>query len=173
MTASDKINTGGDGAQATHASPQPLSTGEGRDPDENHDFVDLDLTVRPYQTANKQLWSVLKYRARENRKSATYAEHMLWQAIRGNRLGHKIRRQHPIDIFIVDFVCIRKKLCIEVDGGYHLSSEQKISDDQRTFALAQKGFRVIRFSNDEVVKRLDAVLTEIKTILNSLDDTVI
>ncbi len=154
----------GFGAGDLGASPQPLSTGEG--------LVRLIVAESrlPYETGNKEIWEVLKYRARENRQSQTEAERILWQALRASKLGHKIRRQHPIDIYIVDFICVIKRVCIEVDGVYHLEPDQIQYDEQRTFILAQKGFRVVRFTNFEVESNLQEVLNKIKVLLDSLPD---
>ena len=103
--------------------------------------------------------------AKEMRKEPTKAENVLWQAIRNHKLGDKFRRQHPVDDFIVDFVCLAKKLVIEVDGGYHSTAEQKEYDEQRTMVLTKKGFQVLRFTNDEVLGDLDNVLHNIKVKL--------
>ena len=73
--------------------------------------------------------------------------------------GYRFRRQVPIGRYIVDFACIRARLIVELDGGQHTES---VSDDlERTLHLARAGFRVIRFWNDEVLQRTDAVLESI------------
>jgi very-short-patch-repair endonuclease len=163
----------GFGASELDASPQPLSRGEGLNyPADNiNDFVVCEARP-PYKTSSREMWWILKERAREHRKEQTTAENLLWQELRGSKLGQKIRRQHPVDGFIVDFICFRKSLCIEVDGGYHLDPEQMEYDQQRTFILEQKGFRVMRFTNSEVETQLVASLNKIKFLLDSLPDTV-
>ena len=103
--------------------------------------------------------------AKRMRKEPTDAEAALWELLRDKKLGDKFRRQHLIDDFIVDFVCLSKNLVIEVDGGYHNDPTQKEYDQQRTLYLNEKGFRVIRFSNEEVLGNTEAVLTKIKDIL--------
>jgi leucyl-tRNA synthetase len=100
--------------------PQPLSKGEGS------------LTPEQgYKTANPLYAKELVALARNNRKEKTEAENILWQELRNSNLGFKIRRQHYIGNFIVDFVCLDKKLIIEVDGEYHNDIEQKENDDER------------------------------------------
>ena len=103
--------------------------------------------------------------AKRMRKEPTDAEAVLWELLRDKKLGDKFRRQHLIDDFIVDFVCLSKNLVIEVDGGYHNDPTQKEYDQQRTLYLNEKGFRVIRFTNEEVLGNTEAVLTKIKDIL--------
>jgi leucyl-tRNA synthetase len=106
--------------------------------------------------------------AKRMRKEPTEAENILWQELRNRNLDDKFRRQHLIDDFIVDFVCLSKKLVIEVDGGYHSTAEQKEYDEQRTFILNNKGFKVIRFTNEEVLSNLQNVLQNIKSELESI-----
>jgi len=120
-----------------------------------------------YHTSEKKSWETLKEQGRELRKNQTEAEEVLWERIRNNIISHKIRRQHAIDIFIADFVCLSKKVVIEVDGGVYLDAEQKEYDKHRTYELEQRGFEVIRFTNDEVKKNTDEVVAKIKTKLDS------
>ena len=101
-------------------------------------------------------------KAKRMRKEPTDAEAALWELLRDKKLGDKFRRQHLIDDFIVDFVCLSKNLVIEVDGGYHNDPTQKEYDEQRTLYLNEKGFQVIRFTNEEVLGNTEAVLTKIK-----------
>src|SRR5690606_34783566 len=103
--------------------------------------------------------------AKRMRKEPTEAENMLWQELRNRNLEDKFRRQHLIDDFIVDFVSLFKKLVVEVDGGYHTTAEQKEYDEQRTFVLNKRGFKVIRFTNEEVLNNLENVLQNIKSEL--------
>ena len=108
---------------------------------------------------------ILIEEAKRMRKEPTDAEAALWELLRDKKLGDKFRRQHLIDDFIVDFVCLSKNLVIEVDGGYHNDPTQKEYDQQRTLYLNEKGFKVIRFTNEEVLGNTEAVLTKIKDIL--------
>jgi leucyl-tRNA synthetase len=92
----------------------------------------------------------------------------LWQAIRGKATGGRIRRQHVIDRFIVDFVSLPKQLVIEVDGDIHLS--QKAEDEARTERLRELGYEVMRFTNEEVVGNLPKVVARIKAALSARPD---
>jgi leucyl-tRNA synthetase len=106
--------------------------------------------------------------ARENRRNPTKAEEALWEEIRGERLGFKFRRQHLIDKYIVDFVCLQKGLIIEADGASHDLTQTE--DEERTSVLTQKGFTVIRFTNDEILNDTLNVLFNIKKHLTTLPD---
>jgi very-short-patch-repair endonuclease len=100
----------------------------------------------------------LKTISRKLRKNPTDAEKKLWFAINRDQLGVKFRRQYPLQGYIADFICVPRKLIIEVDGGQH--SEE--TDGARTAALEAAGFHVLRFWNNEVLQNLDGVLQEIK-----------
>ena len=96
------------------------------------------------------------------RKRPTRAERMLWQCLRGKRMrGLRFRRQQPIGRFIVDFYCRRARLVVEVDGSSHHSTEAADYDKQRTRFLNSQGLSVLRFTNDEELYELDAVLNSI------------
>ena len=108
--------------------------------------------------------------ARNNRKEKTESEDIIWQQVRNQQLGYKIRRQHYIGNYIVDFVCLEKKLIIEIDGEYHYHEEQIELDKLRTLELEQKYFfKVIRFTNDEVKNDLSNVLQKIKNTLEKIN----
>ena len=95
-------------------------------------------------------------RARRLRKDPTDAERVLWNILRMRQVsGHRFRRQAPIGPYVVDFVCFENKLVIEVDGGYH--AEQADHDAARTAWLESRGFRVMRFWNNEVLEEINAV----------------
>ena len=121
--------------------------------------------VRGYATADPKYWHILKQFGRDNRKNPTEEEDIIWQEVRNNKLGHKVRRQHAIGLFIADFVCLDRRLVIEIDGDYHLSNKEY--DDARTAFLKEEGFDVIRFTNNEVKTNLQSVLTKIKSTLDS------
>ncbi|MEJ7691448.1 leucine--tRNA ligase [Daejeonella sp.] len=123
-----------------------------------------------YKTADPGIWNILKVHSREHRKDSTEAENILWQHLRNNQTGYKIRRQHAIDTYIADFICLKKGLVIEVDGGYH--SDNQESDGIRTEILNQLGFKVVRFSNEEVISNPTGVTEHIKEKLNSLPDRI-
>ncbi|MBN2668933.1 MAG: leucine--tRNA ligase [Bacteroidales bacterium] len=117
-----------------------------------------------YQTANSVHWEHNKENARQNRKNQTSAEEALWQELRAKKTGYQIRRQHVTGNFIVDFVCLVKKVIIEVDGEIH--NFQKEEDALRTQALNEYGFEVIRFSNHDVLKDSKSIAQKIKTHLD-------
>ena len=102
--------------------------------------------------------------ARKLRKNPTDAEKVLWKHLRLRQVeGHKFRRQQPLGPYIVDFVCLDRKLIVEVDGGQHL--EQSASEARRTASLEARGFRVLRFWNDQVLKDLESVKEVIWQVL--------
>ncbi len=119
---------------------------------------------RGRETADKKYWKYLKDFSKSNRQNQTEEEVILWEKLRNSKLGHKIRRQHVIDIFIADFVCLDRRLVIEVDGEYHKNNKE--FDGARTDFLKKEGFNVIRFTNEQVKNDLKKVLSEIK---NKLD----
>lgn len=104
--------------------------------------------------------------ARRLRQELTPAESILWQALRGRQIeGLKFRCQHPVGRFIVDFYCPSVKLVIEVDGGIH--DQQQVYDQARTEKLEAFGYRVLRFTNEQVMKDLSAVLEQISKAARS------
>jgi superfamily II DNA helicase RecQ/very-short-patch-repair endonuclease len=107
--------------------------------------------------------------ARNNRKQSTEAEKRLWEVLRDKKTGYKFRRQHPIENFIVDFVCIEKRLIVEVDGGYHTIQDQNEYDVYRSMMLFQKGFKVLRFNNEEVLENRYDIKNRIKDFIVSQD----
>lgn len=123
-----------------------------------------------YETADASLYKVLQERALQHRNYPTQAEAVLWEYLKGNRLGAKFRRQHLIGQYIPDFVCLSKQLIIEVDGGYHFIGDQIISDEQRTAYLESFGYHVIRFTNEEVLTDTQNVLQKIRHIMNHLNE---
>jgi very-short-patch-repair endonuclease len=104
--------------------------------------------------------------ARQLRKRPTDAGLKLWSTLRQKQLnGFKFRRQVPIGDFVADLACMSERLVIEVDGGQHDADCKK--DDTRTAWLESRGYRVIRFWNNDVLANLDGV---VRTILIALDD---
>jgi very-short-patch-repair endonuclease len=92
----------------------------------------------------------------------TNAEKFLWKYLRNRKLnGLKFRRQHPLDIFIADFYCHEKKLIIEVDGGIHDDMDQKEYDEGRSYELNEKGYKILRFKNDEILNNIENVVQSI------------
>ena len=111
-------------------------------------------------------YSLLKDWARENRMNPTEAETILWEQIRNRNLKTKFFRQYIIADYIVDFVSLEAKLIIEVDGAYHSEYEQQQYDEGRTERLESIGFKVIRFTNNEVILQTGQVIDTIKNVLN-------
>jgi 5-methyltetrahydrofolate--homocysteine methyltransferase len=121
-----------------------------------------------WETANPALYGLLKNFAKRMRNEPTEAESLLWEVLKGKQLDDsKFRRQHIIGEFIVDFICLKSNLIIEIDGLIHQLPENKISDQERTVWLENEGFKVIRFTNKEVLSNLDSVLDKIKEALKS------
>jgi leucyl-tRNA synthetase len=128
-------------------------------------FIPESEEKRPgYITADPQSYVALKEYMDELRRNPTPAEALLWHHLRNKQTGHKIRRQHIIGNMIVDFVCLSKKLIIEVDGEIH--DKTKLADAFRTLKLGTKGFDVIRFTNEEVLYSPERVVESIKKILD-------
>jgi len=94
----------------------------------------------------------------------TDAERKLWQHLRAQQLAVKFRRQHPFEGYILDFVCLERRLVIEVDGSQH--ADAAVRDAVRTDFLERAGFRVVRFWNNEVLAQTDAVVACIARELN-------
>ncbi|HVE44404.1 MAG TPA: DUF559 domain-containing protein [Gammaproteobacteria bacterium] len=100
--------------------------------------------------------------AKALRKNSTPGEIRLWSRLRSRRfMGLKFRRQCPLGSYIVDFICIEKKLIIEIDGGQHNEDIQRAYDKRRTEFLNGLGFNVIRFWNNEVLLQIDDVMNQI------------
>ena len=117
-----------------------------------------------YITANPLSYNVIK-EIRENlKKNPTEAENIIWEYLRNKKTGHKIRRQHIIDNFIADFVCLPLKVVIEIDGRIH--QFQKEYDHMRTLRFTELGYSIVRFSNKEVLTNPELVYLKIKKILD-------
>jgi len=100
--------------------------------------------------------------ARELRRRQTDAEAVLWARLRDRQLdGVKFRRQQPLGESIVDFVSLEKRIVLEVDGGQHGESEGQQRDAERTVRLEEKGYRVLRFWNNDVLQNTEGVLQRI------------
>ena len=97
-----------------------------------------------------RLYPPLLQRARELRHPQTPAEATLWHALRNRNINYKFRRQHPIDQFLIDFYCAQAKLCVELDGGSHFEASQEDYDAGRTAFLQGLGYKVIRFTNNDI-----------------------
>ncbi len=104
-------------------------------------------------------------RAREMRKEMPAAELALWNRLRGDQLGVRFRRQHRIDSYIADFFAHAVKLIVEVDGDSH--AERQEYDEKRTHWMNGKGLTVVRHTNEDVLRNLDAVVQSIADLVAS------
>jgi very-short-patch-repair endonuclease len=121
-----------------------------------------------YITANPAHYKFIKEMRDVLKDNPTEAEKVIWEYLRNKKTGHKIRRQHIIDDFITDFVCLRKKVVIEIDGKIHL--KQKEYDALRTAMLNESGYEVVRFRNEEVFANPQSVADKIKGLLDNIKD---
>ena len=126
-----------------------------------------------YETTDSSTYGLLLKNAKSNRRYATEAESLLWEYLRNKKTGYKFRRQHPIDEYIPDFVCLSHKLVVEVDGGYHNIGDKPLKDEERTAYLNFRGFEVLRFSNEEILQNIECVVQQIKDKImnNSQNET--
>ncbi len=121
-----------------------------------------------YMWADPSTYKVVKEYAEMNRANPTEAEKALWELVKSKKLaGFKFRRQHIIGSYITDLVCLDRKLVIEIDGLIHQLPENKEADENRTLWLNERGFKVIRFTNEEVLYKTDKTLDLILAALNS------
>jgi very-short-patch-repair endonuclease len=101
-------------------------------------------------------------RARELRRTMNAPERKLWRALSNrNAGGLRFRRQHPIGIYIADFICLERRLVVEVDGGQHGDDAQIAHDTRRTEWLNAEGYRVLRFWANEVMSNSEGVVLAI------------
>ena len=103
-----------------------------------------------FKTAYPDSYSTTKQYAKENRSQMTDAENLLWYHIRQGKLGVRFRRQHIIGDYIVDFICLKQNLIIEIDGGYHQETTQQTEDKTRQNWLESMGYKVLRFTNEDI-----------------------
>ena len=122
-----------------------------------------------YETANKVDYDLLKQYADENKLFMTDAEIALWNLLKGNGIGDKFRRQHIVGEYIADFINLKYKLIVEVDGKYHFKGDQPVADDIRTSDLNKMGYTVIRFTNDEVLNNIHQVEWQIKNVIKKME----
>ena len=115
-----------------------------------------------YKTSYPDRYGLLKEFARENRRNQTLAESVLWEYIRDEALGVKFLRQHIIGDYIVDFLARSEGLIIEVDGAYHAERQKTEDDVIRTEFLQGLGYRVLRFTNEQVLYDINLVVQQIK-----------
>jgi ATP-dependent helicase HrpA len=122
-----------------------------------------DLTERAQSMGNNPVTL-----ARNLRRKQTDAERKMWRVLRGRQFENsKFRRQEPIGQYIVDFVSLERQLIIEIDGGQHNQQPEIKKDEIRTKWLEKKGFKVIRFWNNDVLLNIEGVAIRILDAINS------
>ena len=105
----------------------------------------------------------LKALAKELRRGRTSAEGQLWEILRRHGLcGFRVRRQHVLDKYIVDFFCPELRLIIEVDDGIHRDPDQQAYDTRRSLDLELMGFAIVRFTNEQVLRTPDFVMKRLE-----------
>lgn len=108
-------------------------------------------------------------RAIELRNNMTKAEKILWEKLKKKEIFKaRWKRQHPIDIFVVDFYCHKYKLAIEVDGEIHLNEEIQEHNEGRSYDIEKLGIKILRFTNKEVFDDIEFVKNRILHEINSL-----
>lgn len=141
--------------------PSPQGKGETAQPKLHND-----MRAFGWITTESPAYPVLKERALEMRKNPTPQEDAMWQQLRGKALGDKFRRQHIIGYYIADFVCLSRKIIVEIDGLHHYFGEQLEHDRIRTTILQDLGYKIIRITNQEVDHEMDRVLEELQRIVD-------
>ena len=139
-----------------------------QEPNFNQKINEEVLTPSPFQGEGWCEGQNLAHLTKNLRNNDTDPENKLWQAIRNRQINkQKFRRQHQIDNYIVDFVCIEKKLIIELDGSQHGLKDNIEYDKLRTKNLEKKGFKVLRFWNNEIYENFNGVCEKIWLCLQS------
>ncbi|AXB30830.1 endonuclease domain-containing protein [Vibrio campbellii] len=118
----------------------------------------------PQRTFNLKYQKQIRSQLRTNMPKP---EEILWQRIRRKQLGVKFRRQHGIGRYIVDFYCAELNLVIEIDGDSHFSDEGKEKDTKRDAFMETLGIKVVRFTNEEVMKQTESVLERLFNLVQS------
>ena len=113
----------------------------------------------------QQATTAAKRNAIALRNGMTDAERRLWSKLRGEQLGVKFRRQHPLGTYVLDFACLSPKLVVEVDGSQHL--DQVSYDARRSAWLEGQGYIVLRFWANEVLSETDGVVGRIVEVLSA------
>jgi very-short-patch-repair endonuclease len=110
--------------------------------------------------------SIMRRFAREQRANAVQAESLIWAAVRNRRCeGAKFQRQVALGSFLVDFICFKRRLVVEVDGPSHESEEQKAADSARDVWRCGHGFRVLRLPNELVIGATELAVARIRAAL--------
>jgi very-short-patch-repair endonuclease len=113
-------------------------------------------------------------KARNLRIRATESERKLWELLRKRQIhGHRFRRQFPIGPFIADFVCLERRVIIEVDGDIHESPGRRDADIERDMWLASQRFRVLRLTNEVVMTDRELTRVKIETFLGMSHEAIV
>ena len=115
-----------------------------------------------WMVADTMEYGLLKENAKANRNNMTEAESAFWSLAKGSGLGEKCRRQYIIGEYIVDFFFRKSMLIVELDGGYHFTEEQQKEDAIRQDWLEHMGYKVLRFTNEQILFDTDNVISKIK-----------
>ena len=108
---------------------------------------------------------ILLDNAKNLRKNQTEAEKLLWKHLKAKQInGFKFRRQHPMGKFITDFICLEKKLVVELDGGQHVLNKEK--DIERDKWFYNEGFEVLRIWNNEIFHNINGIMEAIEEFCN-------
>ncbi len=144
--------------------PLPSPSPVGREPEGERGNAKTSYMKDCYKTTSPDRYRNLADKAKGMRTKPTEAEKLLWEYLRANRLGAKFRRQHPLGDYIADFVCLEKRLGIELDGKCHEDNTEhdKIRDNE----LLKLGYRTVRFTNEELFGDIEHVLSTIKKYLD-------
>ena len=120
---------------------------------------------KDWMVADTMEYELLKENAKANRNNMTEAESAFWSFAKGSGLGEKCRRQYIIGEYIVDFFFRKSMLIVELDGGYHFNEEQQKEDAIRQDWLEHMGYRIIRFTNEEVLFNTEKMIERVKESL--------
>lgn len=123
-----------------------------------------------WMTSNPMDYGLLKENSRKNRRNMTEAESVFWHMVKGRALGESCLRQHVIGDYVVDFLFRKSKLIVEIDGGYHFTKEQQEKDAIRQQWLEHQGYKILRFTNEEVLANSDEVATHLTSLLREEND---
>ena len=161
---------------ATSSSPSPTTTpyvvagakALSRWEEDDDPAPTLEEDTIGYRYADSGLYGLLKEYAVQHRGQPSEAEGVLWKALKTKRFeGFKFQRQHIIDTSIADFICLQRKLIIEIDGLIHSLPDHQLGDEQRTDRLQTVGFKVIRFTNEQVLHDIEKTLQTIASTLKN------
>lgn len=100
------------------------------------------------------------------RANTTASEDKLWEHLKTKPKGRKFRRQHPFNLYVLDFYCHKLRLAIEIDGGYHFTRQQQEKDRDRTLEISKYKVDVIRFTDIEVIDDYPNVIHKIDSVIN-------